>query len=329
MGADNILGMDSILPYKFDSLRISEGYRPIGFRFSKHIINLQAQLNGQEILACGEANNKELAAAKAISELLERAALYSPKAESLGILTSNGFASHPNEQQAEINAMFEVVERDGVLSNWYSKTPFIQITPESLPSNLREWIDTELSRSEYPILKLLISTEGFGPSVSCILMNRSGHGVTGHASGINLLDSIESSIAEACRSAHHALRMTYWNESLRLMDMNSKVEPSAHAVFYAYHRQLPPWLFGKTLSFDSCIDDWNISADKVLSFRSSFVFDKFLEQPVHTILASHPECIQIKWGTGFNESLNKLAGTRRLPTQLKDGFINLEPHFVA
>jgi ribosomal protein S12 methylthiotransferase accessory factor YcaO len=76
--------------------------------------------------------------------------------------TSNGWAAHPSEAQAKLNAIFELVERDAVLAQWYSKTPFLRLTSAEFPENLQRWASTELAISEYPELIVLFSTEGLG-----------------------------------------------------------------------------------------------------------------------------------------------------------------------
>ena len=78
---------------------------------------------------------------------------------------------------ARSNAIFELIERDAVLSQWYSAIPFLEVSPKELPSQIQDWAVDELCRSEFPILKILFSTEGLGPSITCVLMNQKGFGV--------------------------------------------------------------------------------------------------------------------------------------------------------
>jgi hypothetical protein len=70
----------------------------------------------------GSAYSRELAAEKSISELVERIAFleYGNQGKAY---TSNGFAAHPNPEQAKRNAIFELYERDIVMTNWLTMKP--------------------------------------------------------------------------------------------------------------------------------------------------------------------------------------------------------------
>ena len=113
------------LPFNYRSSRRELGRRPIGFRFSKYIINLTAQFDRFEVVVCGEDDCLEIAEAKAYSELVERSmlvALNKMSGETIetNFTNSNGWAAHPDRHQAELNSIFELIERDAVLSHWYS-----------------------------------------------------------------------------------------------------------------------------------------------------------------------------------------------------------------
>ena len=150
--------MQETLPFSFESIRVELGSRPIGFRFSKVITNIIAVLGGREIIATGEANDSETAMAKSLSELIERSALLKFGSQ-YEAKTSNGWAAHPNRNQAQLNATLELIERDAVLAQWYTKTPFLQIEHQELPSRVLDWVNAELSRSEFPNLKILFPPE--------------------------------------------------------------------------------------------------------------------------------------------------------------------------
>lgn len=264
-------------PFRYDSLSIEKGHRPVGFRFFQHIINIKASIGNREMVVTGEANSLELAHAKARSELIERSALIS-FADDTQAETSNGWAAHPSKAQTTLNAVFELVERDAVLSQWYSATPFLQVPTTELPTDLQHWATDELSRSEYPELLVLLSSQGLGPSVSCILKNANGFGVSGHATRATLRESIESALAEACRAAHATLRREYWGDTLKLKRGElGPANPGAHSVYYAYHEPFPNWMFGAPLAWAEANNVWKTKTTAINRQVGEFKFQTILE----------------------------------------------------
>lgn len=321
------------LPFAYQDLKISIGSRPVGFRFSQSIVNIEAQFQNVSFLTCGEADNQNLAMTKALAELLERTAMkeWSTKNPQSTVQSSNGWAAHQSQESARLNAVFERVERDAVLAQWYSKTPFLQIASESLPQDIQEWANTELSQSEFPIFKVLISIQGIGPSVSCVFMNEAGLGVTGHSAKSDLKESIESAIAEACRAAHHFLRRSFWNDSLKLKSGNNfeKVQPGAHAVYYAYHEPLPLWMFGEEVSWSKAIQYWEEKTEKFVNGElSRFSFHNVLDNPIFVGFATHPEIFEINWGPTDPSAVLRMADVRR-SSFLNEQNLNLKPHIVS
>lgn len=253
------------LPFELCKVRVSNGSRPEGFRFSPFITNIEAELNGAEIQSCGEAATQDLAMLKALMELIERASLMQlpHKRTEKAPGTSNGWAAHETLSQAKTHAVLELVERDAVLAQWYLSSPFLELLPQAWPAEIAGWSRTELARSEFPKMKLLLSTEGIGPSVTCIFLNERGYGVSGHAAKMTLGESIEAAIAETCRAAHHALRRSFWKDTQVLRDraQEVRVQPGAHAVFYAYHEPFPKWMFGAGLSWIEAERTWSRRMD--------------------------------------------------------------------
>ncbi|MBX3033562.1 MAG: YcaO-like family protein [Bdellovibrionaceae bacterium] len=322
------------LPFDYHGLKVSVGSRPVGFRFSQSIINIEAEFRDVSFLTCGEANTQDLAMTKAIAELLERTAMkdWLDKNPHSGIKSSNGWAAHQSPEAARLNAIYERVERDAVLAQWYSATPFIQISPASVPHELRAWVMEELSQSELPILKILISTMGLCPSVTCLFMNESGFGVSGHAAKPGLQESIESALAEACRSAHHHLRRSFWNDSVHLKqgDFTQRIQPGAHAVYYAYHEPFPTWMFGPELSWSGASAYW---IGKVRDFSRTelprFSFHVALEDPMFVGFASHPDTFEIVWGSTDPKVVLETAANRRFASPITERTLNRRPHIIS
>lgn len=326
LNSEDLALSKQLRPFSYNSLRIEEGLRPIGFRFSKHIINIIANLNGREIIACGEAETRELAKTKAISELIERSALIT-NSEKYNTQTSNGWAAHPEKAQAKINATLELVERDAVLAQWYSSTPFLQIDSATLPIEIQNWASQELSRSEYPKLFLLLSTMGIGPSVTCILQNETGFGVSAHCTKSEIHQSVVGAITEACRAAHSSIRKEHWRSSLKLKTGASGLfDPSTHGVFYAYHEAFPEWMFGNNISWLDASAAWEARVNGVL-IDTCFEFQSVMELPIHVGFAKHVSAFELIWASTDVEKVALSEGAKRL--NLKSETINGKPHIVS
>jgi YcaO cyclodehydratase, ATP-ad Mg2+-binding len=313
------------LPYEFDSVEISRGGRPDGFRFYSEIITIQATFRGSQIIVCGEANDQSLAMTKAVAELLERTALLSTTSP-IANKSSNGWAAHIDIEQAKRAATLELIERDAVLAQWYTSTPFVEIPNESLPIQFKDWVGQELAKSEFPNLRVLYSTEGIGPSVTCMLTDDRGYGVTGHATRDSLHESVESAIGEACRAAHLAISKSNWNDTLLLKDESAaRVRPSAHALFYAYHEAFPSWMFGEKLSWAEANLNWTDRLGKVPF--GEFQFHAELESPLVIGFATHPEVFELQWGPTNFDRVVKTAASKRLARKRTEW--NRKPHIVA
>lgn len=321
--------MSTLLPFKYDSLRVVEDKRPQGFRFYSNSVTIEAKLFGREIIVCGEGFDTATASAKAISELIERSALIDHAIKNPSILkTSNGWAAHFNEEQAKINAILEVIERDAALAQWYSSTPFLEIDSTTLPASIRSWTKTELSTSELPILKVLISTKGLGPSVTVVLMNSNGFGVCGHSSKMDLLLAIENALGEACRAAHLTMRSSHYadTEVLKNNVPRVKINPGAHAVYYNYQEPFPNWIFGEKIAWFSALHAWN---DRIDQFKISgvhqFTVKTILSEPVFVCFAKNPKALELSWGPSAPTEAMKTSAFDRL----KINKINLKPHPIS
>lgn len=323
---DEVRSSKTDFPFAYRSLRIETGFRPIGFRYSKSITEIAATIGDQEILVCGESETHDLGFDKAISELIERSALLT-YGHKFGSTTSNGWAAHPDQEQARKNAILEIVERDAVLAHWYSKTPFVEVPAEELPLDVQAWVLFELKNSEFPILRLLLSTEGLGPSVTCVLMNKDGFGVSSHATKETISGSISSAIAEACRAAHASIRRSHWKDTMRLkLRENGAVDPSAHALYYAYHDRFPEWMFGKKQSYAEAKANWYSRLSKCLEDRR-FSFQQVMSSPTTVGFATHPLAFELRWETINSKLVADENGFERL--KIKPEAINGKPHIVS
>lgn len=321
-----------ILPFDFQDVRISDGLRPIGFRFSQFIFDIEAKLDGITILACGEAETRELAMTKAIMELLERASLLKWYVEHGTHVTSNGWAAHSTPQDARTNAILELVERDSVLVQWYLAKSFLEITQNYWPEEIRAWSKNELAHSEYPNLRILLSTDGYGPSVTCLFLNKDGRGVSGHATKLTLRESVDSAIAETCRAAHHAIRRSCWKDTQILLNHlpNTRVDPATHAVFYAYHKPFPKWMFGEDTNWLSSEAKWEEQIAHLIGpDPSDFKFTVTSENPAIIGFAEHPHALHLTWGTTDIQNTTKHLEARFPDFLFRDFILNTQPHIVS
>ena len=319
--------LDLAWPFRYDLLQVENGRRPTGFRFSSYIVNLKAALSGQEFVVTGEGDSLELAHAKARFELLERSALIS-WAHLYHAENSNGWSAHPNLVQAEANAIFELVERDAVLSQWYSSTPFLELAPDEWPQEIRDWAVQELARSEFPQMRLLISTRGIGPSVTCLFLNAEGFGVSAHATRETLGYSIRAAIAEACRPAHASIRRDHWQATLKLKrGEGDSMASEPHALYYAYHEPFPTWIFGEQIGLAQAENIWEERTAALTLHREEFEFVRVLTEPLFVGFARHPKAFQLRWGNTDPHWVCSAPGSERL--NLVFNQVNKNIHIVA
>ena len=320
------------MPFQYESVRLYPDQRPLGFQFSPFIVNIEAHLSNSHILACGEADTQELATAKAVSELIERSMLLSWSKIDSTIKTSNGWAAHPDQASSQDNAIFELVERDVVLIHRYATTSLYEVSSEVLPDKFKKWLENDLSQSEFPRLRVLISRLGLGPSVTCLLMNDQGYGVSGHSAGNSLEAALESALAEACRSAHHSIVRSFFHDTTILRDglSSSRVAPGAHGVYYSYHEPFPEWLFGKSLTWDQGLRFWRDHNAQLRSRFPEFRLVETLKTPVFVTFAEHSDCLPLLWGpTTAVTSKTILNAMMSLGKLSRDGRLNMKPHIVA
>jgi YcaO cyclodehydratase, ATP-ad Mg2+-binding len=312
------------LPFAYSACQMTQGKRPEGYRFFSEIVNIEACLDRKEVRACGEAHDLELATTKAIAELLERSALV--KFGARVCQSSNGWAAHTDEESSKRAAVFELIERDAVLANWYTSTPFDVLEAKSLPPAIQAWANDNLPGAEFPILKILLSTKGVGPSATCVLMNKDGFGVASHSTKSTLIEAIENAIGETCRSAHLFLRKDSWSETVALRDGAGKSNANgAHAVYYAYQEPFPKWMFGRPIA--------QIQAEALWEGRiaeipwNKFEFHTVMRSPLVVGYATSQDTLPLIWGSKSLEEVLKTPASRRLAANEKEW--NHKPHIIS
>jgi hypothetical protein len=317
------------LPFKLSDVVVVESVRPIGLRFRKYSFNIAGKIDGQNILVTGEANTKDLAITKAVAEFIERCVLIEFSKKHHDVKTSNGWAAHTNSESAQENAIRELVERDAVLRHWYTRTPFHVLNLNSLPEHIQQWVKTELSRSEFPELKILISHLGYGPSVSAVLMNKNGYGVTGHCSKESIIDSIEGAIEESCRMAHHYLLKTYLCDTEKMKSgENTKVETGSHGVYYAHQEPFPSWILGQSIDLKSGANCWSLKNKDLSRCKSAFILTMASSGTLFVYQAKNESVIELSWGLEKFDSLAIRLNGKIDKRLIYESNINLKPHII-
>ena len=207
--------------------------------------------NGHIGVGFGESEVKLIAVQKSVAEGVERAIGRATKGISHNCITTSGWAAHINRERAQKAALQELLERDAILTHWFSKNPMTEIDDQSWPVWLTKWTKNELAQANtFNQLRLLVSERGYIPTVTTIFMSNDGHAVLSHATSENLDTTIYKALTESCRIAHMALDKRNHESSLSLLldqqSTNRVIEPDDHAMIYAYHQKFPAWIFGKT-----------------------------------------------------------------------------------
>ena len=302
--------------------------RPDGFRFAKYIEVAIATANDVSAQGGGESRNShQEALEKAKSEAVERLLLKIHSARTGVPITSNGWSAHLSTEAAHKNAALELFERDSALVHWFRSQPLAEVSSSSWPLSIRWWAMTELSRSEFPILQIFLTSEGYYPTVIALLRNKRGCGVAGTASGANLSKAVEAAISEACRSAHHSIRGTYSREAEMLLIAEIEMPmPGTHSVLYAGEQPFPDW-FLSPYTICSWKSAQNLFSDEKLSAAIAAAEIKF--QPIASgeryVVRAHSEKLQsVFWGSSLKLNVLNLD---RINRNIEN--VNLLPHFVG
>jgi hypothetical protein len=240
--------------------RTSKSVRPVGLRFSTFAFMTEVSAGDARGFGFGEAPTQLIALQKSIAEGVERAIYKAVKGTDHGTTTSNGWAAHINRARALESAVDELVERDAVLVHWLGKIPMKEIAPSTWPSWLLRWTNKELALTPtFNQLRILVSSEGYRPTITTVLINSTGHAVLSHAASTSIERALPKALAETCRIAQIAMEGTHVESSARLGCDNPSsvaITPEDHAMFYAFHEPLPTWLFGERMDWTAARASW-------------------------------------------------------------------------
>ncbi len=240
-------------------LRLEDLKRPEGYSLDgEHTHAMTLSAGGFEATGYGEGIG-DLAEKRAYSEAIERLALLEYCNRTGSTESSNGWAAHLTADQAVEAAIFELIERDVALATWESGGVF-HLVPEFLwPAAIQTWKSSRQRRYEFHDLKIFLSANSNGASISALLFNERGNFVSGHGSARTMEKAILSATHECLRAAHSALRFAHFHETKLLHGKGNSeypFEPGAHSLAYAYSETMPSEVRVDLISGQDALSLW-------------------------------------------------------------------------
>jgi hypothetical protein len=254
------------------------------------------------------------------------------KIRRLGTETSSGWSAHLTKDLAKVAAFEELAERDALMVHWLKKIPMKEIDPTSFPNVIKKWVTQELVlHKELRYLRLLITTDGYCPTVTAIMQTVAGRSIVSHASASNLFAAYKKAMVEGCRLASNLEHAHFFDSSKSLALPESKVEITAgdHGMFYAFHQRLPPWFFGKKGSWSEAKAMWKQCITRNKDSRESFTFNEIVKTPVSVGYAESPLLQKLYFGTTKVACDTGRINFSRLNIGGGSEISNMMPHFIS
>lgn len=331
-------GVDALSPkgeeVRYKLVDLTPHRRAPGFHFLPHAYRCRIEANGIGCFGYGEAMSPLTAIYKSISEAVERTTFKLTLGSPLVTPTSNGWAAHPDLPSFEHHALLERVERDAVLVHWLTQTPLLELVIATLPARYQTWRTSTLTQApRFQILQILMTTEGYLPTIVAILKNEKGHGVVAHGTSANISSAIDSAIEQACRLAEIVESGFFTPTSLKLSqnlaETGFKYSPEDHSALYAEHAVLPIWLFGNCISYTEATQLWSNRHKFFNASKLSVSYETFKVGSLHVGYARTPILQDLYFGP---TQAAKEAGLIRLErfekvSSFED--LNFSPHAVA
>lgn len=287
-------------------------------------IRMQLQINGKTYEGSGIATDQDKAFLIAGAEAIERA-----YCDNLGI-NSSGVALHTIEEKAKLNAKLELIERDGFLCHFLTKTPFADLnTPSNLDidfeqvKNRLETQGVEISLKKivysFPQIVLCIARKMKGPNpFNCIL---------GLGSHENISLSTTKAITE-CLSNVVWMLNTQDNNTLSHEEFKNKANHFSidHKRIYRGNNS--------TLSLDWIFNGRNsklaIDVEDDIDFTPLKTSIPILDNvPITVIRATSNELQNIFYGPTTSEKINMLRLHKFNNSSFDEKNINWLPHPIG
>ena len=276
----------------------------------------------------GEGPSKLVAIQKSIAEAFERLTFRLLKNNSLGTSTTNGWACHVNTDSAAQNSLFELCERDAVLTHWLKKVPFVEIESGTFPAEIKKWKIANLNQSHlFKRLRIFVTIEGHVPVVLTMIEGFNGETMISHSSGNNLSAATIQAIGETCRFASNFSNRFFETGSRALFEESSSenVLPMDHGLLYAYHLDLPEWFFGRSIPWAEAKKNWTTSP-KLKSI--DFNFHQIVGDPLVVGYGTSRDLQGLYFGQTTDALKNGEINFLRL-NKSGSSELNLMPHFIG
>ena len=123
------------------------------------------------------------------------------------------------------------------------------------------------------------------------------------------------------RNAHYAD-----TEILKTSQFGVKIDPGAHAVYYAYQESFPSWMSGEKISWFNALRSWDL---RMVLFNEGqnlgFTTKTVMAEPVFVSYSKHPETFELTWGPQSTYEVRKTKAAHRLI----GNEVNLKPHPIS
>jgi hypothetical protein len=304
-----------------------------GLRFSKfaYITDVLSD-DGNTATGYGASDFKLLAFEKSIAEAVERIIFRILKNDGSGTKTTSGWACHISEARASMAAFIELVERDAILVHWLKEIPMLEVSTVTFPKKIKNWMTTELS--QHPNLKhlrILITNQGVLPTAITLLQTDLGKSVISHATAKDFSEAVRQALIETCRLASNLDEHHFYESSKNLVtnDSYEDVVPQDHGLLYAYHVNLPGWLFGKKLEWNRAKANWTASWKIGMKKQGHFKFHKIIQNPLVVGFGESSDLQNLYFGSTAKAVERGELNLSRLNLERGSDLINLLPHFIA
>jgi thiazole/oxazole-forming peptide maturase SagD family component len=222
---------------------------------------------------------------------------------------SSGMAAHTNEMTAIKKATLELIERDAIMRNWFTKEPLPRINPTALPIKYQNKIAKlkqdgrnvdviDLSNNGVVIINVLIhSDEGVYPFF-----------VNGAAASD---ESLEEALAKAFQEAELGLLSAKHSDEVALIDPKDVRSPADHGMLYLHdtYKSELKWLWSGELTDN--LPTPKKGLDIIRQFCPYILKYTSDESPLYVVRAICPQLVPINFGYG-NEYYSNLKVTQSI-----------------
>ncbi|MCB0368766.1 MAG: YcaO-like family protein [Bdellovibrionales bacterium] len=289
-------------------------------------IRIQIQVNGKFYEGRGISTDQDKSFLIAGAEAIERA-----YCDNLAI-HSNGVALHTNEESAKLNAKLELLERDGFLCHFLTKTPFANFNPPKDMNIDFEQIKSRLQKKgvEISLKKVIYSSPQI---VLCIARKKDGSNAFNSILGLGSHDDIKLSTAKAITEC---LSNVVWRledsseSSLSLDEFKNKTihRPMDHQkVYFGNDSELSlDWIFDSDNS--QVINEVNTNI--VIEFTPLKAGISILEDaPITVMRATSTQLQNIFYGPTILEKINVHRLNQFTGANVDETSINWMPHPIG